>query len=675
MRITKLRFHVDVSQTLLGIVGRLEVMSGSTSGLVGTWHLDSNGFPIVLVVTKDQGGNLTGHIIDENGHENPVDNITQGSNEGDYNFRRVGLGFWQWYVLRVARAVCSGRFSHDTQNPVVSPLQEYRYHVRGWSVDDIDRGEIVPRVWDVVANNAYLCTLRIDRADRGDGYVGRWKCYARNDRPGQLGSWGEEDEYDLVDVRWDGKSLSFRRVDPSWGFQTYSGTVSGRTIKGTFTQSGQQGEFSWSGTRSNVLTYGLREKSAAERNQWQADTRARLECLIMAGNPAPIRSTVQKGSTRSAQPDGPLYPIPGYSNINRDDNPAAHSQDYSETEFHLSFAISDLWSPLVAPVERSVHCWLTVPVGAAPVGGYPVLLAVNGHPGPKGSGAYRMLDPTDGDYWYGDAWARRGYVVLAVDISHRPPSDSVPLYTDFPNGNDPNEGNGPHSAICSSLYPHDADFEEDGERAWDAMRALDVLIRGELGVHVNPSRVAVSGLSLGGEMTTWIGALDARVSTVVPAGFSPDLNVMSRNGNHPCWKWRHSEVREYVDTSDLHALVAPRLFVIQTGIQDRTYSVFHNPPFASDKQVARRARTAWFDHPARYVHYLQPYNPGELPHQYRVGDVVSTHPGLGRQGVQVPVHVAPANETDRSWQNDPKTEPVNIPGLDRPSLFDLVDRL
>src|SRR5438445_606916 len=90
----------------------------------------------------------------------------------------------------------------------------------------------------------------------------RWKveCYARNDQldPNhpKWASWGEEDEYDLTDIYYDGKSLSFKRVNSNW-VQSYSGTVSGRTIKGTFTQSGQQGEFSWSGTRSNVLTFGL----------------------------------------------------------------------------------------------------------------------------------------------------------------------------------------------------------------------------------------------------------------------------------------------------------------------------------------------------------------------------------------------------------------------------------
>src|ERR1700730_354195 len=118
-------------------------MGQSHSDFIGTWHLDSNGFPIVLIIEEDQAGNLIGRVVNENGQVEPVDYISNGSNPGDYGFRRVGVGFWQWYDLRVASGVCSGRFSHDTQYSVVSPLQEFVYHVRGWNADVIDR-DIVP---------------------------------------------------------------------------------------------------------------------------------------------------------------------------------------------------------------------------------------------------------------------------------------------------------------------------------------------------------------------------------------------------------------------------------------------------------------------------------------------------------------------------------------------------
>jgi hypothetical protein len=284
-----------------------------------------------------------------------------------------------------------------------------------------------------------------------------------------------------------------------------------------------------------------------------------------------------------------------------------------------------------------------------------------------------MMDPTDGDYWYGEAFARRGYVVLALDISHRPPPDSAPLYNDFPNGSDPAHGNGPHPSIQASELPHDTDWEEDGERAWDAFRALDLLLSGQLGIRVDPSRVLVTGLSLGGEMTTIIGALDPRLSIVVPAGFSPDLNVMRYHGNHACWRWKYADVCEYLDTSDYHCLVAPRALVVQTGKADATFSLF-KPPFAADKQVARRGRVAYGNQTDRFLHYLQPHRADELAHQYRAGDRLSTQPGTPAVGVQVPTAIEPPQNSpwSQDWQTDGTTANPNVPGTPVPTLFDCI---
>src|SRR5206468_1965888 len=123
------------------------------------------------------------------------------------------------------------------------------------------------------------------------------------------------------------------------------------------------------------------------------------------------------------------------------------------------------------PLKRRVHAYLAVPTTRPPKGGkFPAVLAVNGHDG----SAWKMLNPGDEYYWYGDAFARRGFVVMAVDISHR---DS---------GDDPGHGNGPHPAIKASGF--DSDWEQDGERAWDAMRALDQLLARH---DVDPRRVLV----------------------------------------------------------------------------------------------------------------------------------------------------------------------------------------
>lgn len=80
---------------------------------------------------------------------------------------------------------------------------------------------------------------------------------------------------------------------------------------------------------------------------------------------------------------------------------------------------------------RRSHALLVVPTGTPPPGGFPAVITVNGHSG----SAWRMMHPStyrreihnwyDPIYWYGDSFARRNFVVLVIDISHR---NNSPLY-------------------------------------------------------------------------------------------------------------------------------------------------------------------------------------------------------------------------------------------------------
>ena len=269
-----------------------------------------------------------------------------------------------------------------------------------------------------------------------------------------------------------------------------------------------------------------------------------------------------------------------------------------------------------------------------------------------------MMDPSSVYFWYGESFARRGFVVLAVDISHRPLVDSTPLYNNVPDGDDPGNGNHAHPAIKTTGF--DSDWEEDGERAWDAMRALDYLLTVP---NVDPKRILVTGLSMGGEMATIIGGLEPRLAMSIPAGFSPDLGVMLYHGNHPCWQWRHADIREYVDASDFYALTAPRPLVIQTGKVDPTFSSFA-PPFAADKQVARRARAAYGGESGRLAHYLH-YD----EHHFHAGDVNPSPPHGVEMGVRIPVVIEPTPAGSLGWQSNPSTV------TKYPNLFDAITAL
>src|SRR5258708_16858004 len=113
---------------------------------------------------------------------------------------------------------------------------------------------------------------------------------------------------------------------------------------------------------------------------------------------------------------------------------------------------------------------MAVPTTPAPPGGFPVAIAINGHWG----SAWRTFDPQNVNYWYGDSFARRGFIVLAVDVSHRPLADRQAMYMDITDGDDPSAGNGAHPAIKDPGL--DSEWEEDGERAWDVMRGIDLLL-------------------------------------------------------------------------------------------------------------------------------------------------------------------------------------------------------
>jgi pimeloyl-ACP methyl ester carboxylesterase len=296
-----------------------------------------------------------------------------------------------------------------------------------------------------------------------------------------------------------------------------------------------------------------------------------------------------------------------------------------------------------------------VPTTPPPAGGkYPVVIAVNGH----GGSAWRMMSPDS--VWYGDAFARRGYVVLALDIGHRPLADrqapymAKPLYANVLDGDDPAHGNGTHPAIKAAGF--DSDWEEDGERAWDAMRAVDYVLSLP---NVDATRVIVVGHSMGGEEAAVIGALEPRISMSIPASFSPDLGVIYWKGNHPCWRWMNADIREYIDASDLFALIAPRPLIVETGQADPTYSKFPEP-FASDMEVLRRTRVAYGGEVGNVIHYMH-YD----QHRFHVGDVNPTQPT--EWGIRVPETIAPTAPNSIDWQVDPRRYAT------RATLFDAID--
>jgi hypothetical protein len=711
-----------------------------TSGPIGTWYLKTwyhnyshphRLFSITVNIRAESTHTVgySGFLLNEQGQRENIDHI-----RWDYSNRRLVFHrrFYhdirsEWFNGKIVEGIIVGHFSHD---PYANTSPEPRFgtsayinHFTGWNSNYIDRkNNIVPRVFDVSLDGRYRGVssskcyglLRID-----DGPIGRLKIYRTGDygadeenrsqfpltcNPGDVHSiCGEELEYDLNVTHWDGNTLEFTRTDrrPSQDWEeVFTGTVEGQIISGNFTHTGISGQLTWRGNRAQVLTYGLVQKSSQDRQAWQERTRRQLYHLMMADNPQPIGGGTHSPGTRVR----PLTDII----MNRDDNPSAHPQSYELTELFFEYLLPNVYDES-SPMLRQSHAWLAVPTTPLPTSGRrrPAAVVVNGHAG----SAWLMLQPglqsnahvSDPNanlmYYYGDSFARRGFVVLAVDISHRgyidenlsmpcipptrpnPPYGPSPLYGPprhgidqwTPLGDDICHSNGPHPFIQVPGYGS-SDWEENGERAWDVMHALDYLLNLPF---VDVDHVLITGLSLGGEVATIVAALEPRFSMAISAGWSPDTGVFYFN-SHGCAHWVYANSREYLDTSDYHALIAPRPLIVQTGKKDHIYSLVnntffsdHDAPFAGDKTVARRSRVAYGDDVNRFIHYLHYHG-----HTYHIGDMApSISEANYLQDYEQFVRESSVNDAGPdwpqklTWQTDPSTTTTNNTNR---TLFDYI---
>jgi len=114
-----------------------------------------------------------------------------------------------------------------------------------------------------------------------------------------------------------------------------------------------------------------------------------------------------------------------------------------------------------------------------------------------------------------------------------------------------------------------------GERLWDLMRCVDYL---ESLPMVDKSRIGCAGLSLGGEMSMWLGAMDQRMKVTVSSGF---LTYMDQMEQDHCMCWKFDGLRELVDFPDIYSMIAPRFLQCQNGLKE--------PPTAFVPELAKKA--------------------------------------------------------------------------------------
>ncbi len=167
---------------------------------------------------------------------------------------------------------------------------------------------------------------------------------------------------------------------------------------------------------------------------------------------------------------------------------------------------------------------LGVPKAAGP---HPAMLCLDGH-----SGSYEPFFDLDSPYHaLADRFARGGYVVL------------VPSF--------------PHKQYAAMML-------------WDLMRCLDILAgRPE----VDPDRIGVAGLSMGGEWTMWLAACDERPRVAVVSGWMCTTEGVFSVRNCPCW--RLPGFVELMAVCEVHLLIAPRPLLFESATRDNCFPVEH----------------------------------------------------------------------------------------------------
>lgn len=200
---------------------------------------------------------------------------------------------------------------------------------------------------------------------------------------------------------------------------------------------------------------------------------------------------------------------------------------------------------------RRIRVLLTCPLLST--GPWPAVVCLHGHGG-KPNSVYDRDSPYKA---FADELARRNYVTIAPVVSQH------------------------------EIYEEGLTLM--GERLWDAMRCVDFL---STCFSVDSSRIGCAGLSLGGEMSMWLGAMDPRIKATVSSGFLTRMDQMEQ-GHCMCWKF--PGLRELVDFSDIYCLIAPRQLMCQNGLKE--------PPTDFTVELAR---TAMKEIQVIYTNYSQP---------------------------------------------------------------------
>jgi dienelactone hydrolase len=171
---------------------------------------------------------------------------------------------------------------------------------------------------------------------------------------------------------------------------------------------------------------------------------------------------------------------------------------------------------------QHIETTLTVPSGTGP---FPAVVCLHGHGGDR----FMVHDPESNYGGLAVPFAQRGFVTIAPTLEHR---------------------------------------EYAPNHLWNLMRVVDVL---ETLHSVDPDRIGVAGLSMGGEWTMWLAATDLRLQAAVVSGWMCTTEGVLSVHNCPCWM--PPGLHDLCDIADVHILIAPRPLLFESAVGDGCFPI------------------------------------------------------------------------------------------------------
>ena len=206
-----------------------------------------------------------------------------------------------------------------------------------------------------------------------------------------------------------------------------------------------------------------------------------------------------------------------------------------KTEDRNTFTVKEI--EINSTSTRRIKIIVTIPKN--PHKDYPAVVSIAGH----GGNRYSVYEKESIYHGFATELAEKGFITISTDV-------------------------GQHT-----IYEPNRTLM--GERLWDLMRCVDYL---ESLPNIDRKNIGCAGLSLGGEMAMWLGAMDPRINAVVSSGFLTFMDQMEQNH---CMCWKFDGLRELVDYPDIYSLTAPRFLQCQNGIKE--------PPTDFTPELAKEA--------------------------------------------------------------------------------------